>query len=346
MLPGHHFYRLSHWLFRYVSVGAKESNATTQQENRSGEKIPLITFAILLVSLSSCSFGKVTLRDAPLEQTAENVDCRGCHEKLSPFHHPTGQGETNRCISNASNKDLNCSYCHAAYTARNHDKGKKPVLALENGLLTEDDLCLGCHPGDNPTCKDEYRGTASHFMGDPTQPETYDDQKPPLKTSPWPVTKLSSEYVGKNGKGIGCLSCHVFRKGPGSTLTEPLPHHLLAIAGERYDLGEDRDDYLCTGCHGLIPPKQPRRADHPIKEILSATVPLSRAQYVIPPATITETGHMNCLSCHRIHGAMPQGGYYLLKRVDSSNTDPKAIHPQVDFLVLLLLIFNPYTGYE
>lgn len=337
MLLVHQLQRLTHWLFQCVSVEIKESNQTTQRENRPGEKIILITATILLASIYSCSFGRVVFKDVPLDRTSDNTVCRGCHEKLSPFHHPTGPEEMNRCISKTPNEELNCSYCHAAYTARNHDREKKPVLTIKNGLLTEDDLCLKCHPGDNPTCKDERRGTASHFMGDPTQPETFDDQKPPLKTSPWPLTKLSSKYIGMNGKGISCLSCHVFRKGPDSTLTEPLPYHLLALAGEKYDLGRDRDDYLCTGCHGLFPGRG--RDIHPL---LSATVPSSNAVFVTPPATITENGHLNCLSCHRTHGAMPQGGYYLLKKVEGSNSDPKSIHPQIDIVVLCRLCHVPY----
>ncbi len=309
------------------------------RENRLGEKIPLITAMILLISLSACSFSRVVLKGPPIDRKADSQICRGCHERLSSFHHPVGPAAIKRCISATPTEELNCSYCHAAYTAKNHGKEKNPTFTTKNGLLVEDDLCLKCHPPDNPTCKDEYRGTASHFMGDPTRPETFGNQAPPLKTTPWPATKLPSRYGGVNGKGITCLSCHVFRKSPDATLTEPLPYHLLATAGEKYDLGRDRDDYLCTGCHGLLPAGGRYDGFHPL---LSATMPSSFPIVVTPPATITENGHLNCLSCHRTHGAMPQGGYYLLKKVQGSNNDPKAIHPHINPVVLCRLCHLPY----
>ncbi len=326
---------------------------TKQRENRPGEMIPLITALILLTSLSACSFSGVVIKGPLIDRRANRKICRGCHERLPPFHHPVGPEEIKRCISATPTEELNCSYCHPAYTAKNHGKEKNPSLTTKNGLLVGDDLCLQCHPPDNPTCKDEYRGTASHFMGDPTRPETYGDREPPLKTTPWPATKLPSRFGGVNGKGMTCLSCHVFRKGPDATLTGPLPYHLLATAGERYDLGENEEDYLCTGCHGFSPPgrRYRRGSTHPMRSavvlaeagyptyLATSTHPMRSAKVpaVTPPATITENGHLNCLSCHRTHGAMPQGGYYLLKKVDSSNTDPQAIHPQIDFVQLCSL---------
>jgi len=307
---------------------------TKQRENGPGDKIPLVSAMILLISLSACSCGRVVLKGASLDRKADNRICRGCHEKLLPFHHPTGPGEIQRCIPATPTEEMNCSWCHATYTAQNHGKDKNPTLTITKGFLIGDDVCLECHPLDNPACRDEFRGTASHFMGDPTQPETFGDQEPPLKIKPWPATKLPSRFGGVNGKGISCLSCHVFRKGPDATLTQPLPYHLLATAGEKYDLGENEDDYLCTGCHGFYPDER-RHRNGEIHPLRSAVIP--SAMVVTPPATITENGHLNCLTCHRTHGAVPQGGYYLFKKVNSSNTDPKAVHPPIDFVTLCQL---------
>jgi hypothetical protein len=56
-----------------------------------------------------------------------------------------------------------------------------------------------------------------------------------------------------------------------------------------------------------------------------------------PPATATINGHVNCNSCHRAHGAMDKGGYYILHQVEGENKDVKAIHPVIDYTTLCLL---------
>jgi hypothetical protein len=52
------------------------------------------------------------------------------------------------------------------------------------------------------------------------------------------------------------------------------------------------------------------------------------------PLSKTALAKVNCESCHRTHGASTKGGVYILEIVDGENTDPRAIHPKIDFTVL------------
>ncbi len=289
--------------------------------------------AIIMICLSACSSGRDSLRDAPLDRKAGNEPCMDCHGELPPFHHPVECRGSARSAPATTAGNLVCPFCHAAYTGKNHGKGENAVAIGRDGLLVEEDVCIECHPVGNPTRREEFEGTASHFMGDPTRPESFGAQAHQGKTTLWTTTRLRSRYGGANGECIICLSCHVFRQGPGSTLAGPLPHHLLATAGERYDMGESDDDFLCTGCHGVFL----RKYDiHPLRSASVGRFPPT------PPATITEERHLNCLSCHRNHGAPAQGGSYILKKVDGENTDPRAIRPRIDFRSLCLSCHLPY----
>ncbi len=266
--------------------------------------------------------------------------CEECHlpEKLL-FHHPYERAadSKNLCPNppdsgwRGQNKEgkMLCSSCHVAHNAGLNKKEADFIPILRAGL-TGDELCIGCHRLDNITCLDEDEGTASHFLGDPTIFQTYDDQKPPERTDPWPETKGYSRYGGDNGKVVVCFSCHTFRNYLTSDLTKSLPHFLLARGGNDIEWQSDKGYYLCTGCHGETPATAGSGHTHPL---MQADVD-ALGQNPTPPATYTLNGHLNCDSCHLPHAAPKEGGYYILELVRSKNDDPQAIHPAIDFSVL------------
>lgn len=289
--------------------------------------------------------GSPALRQPELSETF----CEECHlPELMLGHHPSGDdgGDLYNCMSppdyfeigdNTDGK-VYCSSCHVAHNAGlEAEEPEEDFIPILRYPSREDDLCLVCHPEDNVTCREGFEGTASHFMGDPSSPETYGHPEPPLRTDPWPETKLNSKYGGQSQKKIICLSCHVFRTSGVATPETYLPHYLLARAGNEYEWGDDIGIYLCTGCHGDNPVTEGEGHTHPLMD--ADVQKLTRGP--IPPATYTTGGHLNCDSCHRSHGAMTEGGCYILEMVNGQNEDPKAIQPMIEFTPLCHLCHNP-----
>jgi hypothetical protein len=172
---------------------------------------------------------------------------------------------------------------------------------------------------------------ASHFIGDPTLPETYADPAPPLRTAIWPESKLSSIYGGATGQSVTCLSCHTFRPGYVTSGDDGKTAHLLARSGTSIEWEEGGEGfYLCTGCHTANPGTAGEGFTHPL---MAADMTLLE-RIPEPPVTVTPNQHINCDSCHRPHGATTSSGYYILEHIRSANTDPQAIQPPVDFSVL------------
>jgi hypothetical protein len=193
------------------------------------------------------------------------------------------------------------------------------------------DFCLICHGEEDPTCGGKEGGMASHFVGDPTADDTYADTDPPIRIEAWPESGLTGMYEGENAQGVGCLSCHAFRPGAVTSGDDGQSRYLLARAGNMIEWEEGKEDlYLCTGCHTANPGTMGGGHTHPL---MSADV-LALVEEPKPPVTATPGGKVNCDSCHVTHGAPSAGGYYILEVVKSTNTDPKAVQPAVDFSVV------------
>jgi predicted CXXCH cytochrome family protein len=278
--------------------------------------------------------GSPALRQPVLAKTF----CEECHlPQLFPAHHPVGLPPDGAppcepppekgTIGEVEPRTLYCSSCHVAHNAGFGRKEEEHVPILKEGLAG-DGLCLLCHRRDNVNCRSEEEGTASHFLGDPTLPDSYEDPAPPLRTLPWAETNLSSRYGGEEGKVLICLSCHSFRvpSGPGTALA-PLENHLVARSGNDEEWKENPAVYLCAGCHGTNPSTMGEGHTHPLMSAKAAAL----GKAATPPVTYTATGRVNCDSCHRTHGAPPQTGYYILEVGISANTDPRAIRPEVNF---------------
>jgi predicted CXXCH cytochrome family protein len=262
--------------------------------------------------------------------------CGECHEQAgSETHHPTG-ALTGPCAtrlastSGSAGQGFTCDLCHRAHNA-GFGTGREPdhVPLLRTGL-SGDDLCVACHPGDNPTCSSDPARAASHFLGDPTLPETFADPEPPLRVEPWPESGLKSRYGGENGKEVICLSCHSFKKGALVSGDDGTARFLLARSGNEIEWApEGEGSYLCTGCHGTSPgaARGEKGHTHPLMTADLAEL----GNEVSPPLSGTPSGHMNCDSCHRPHGAHTASGVYMLEIVEGLNTDPKAIKPKIAF---------------
>jgi hypothetical protein len=196
----------------------------------------------------------------------------------------------------------------------------------------EEGYCVSCHPVANPTCRTDPLYSASHFLGDPTLPETFDDSEPPLRVDPWPESGLRSSYGGTSGKAIVCLSCHSFRKGALVSGDDGAARNLLARSGNLVEWAPGGEAaYLCTGCHSASPGKGKQGSGHhPLQEADSANL----ATPPQPPATVTPSGRVNCDSCHRAHGAHTASGAYMLEIVKGENGDPRAIKPPIIFTPL------------
>ncbi len=269
--------------------------------------------------------------------------CEECHlpEEMES-HHPLGAATERKCETDAGTvwgaeapEGLYCSSCHVAHNAGLGEVEKDHVPILINSTKG-DGSCFVCHPEDNPTCREDYEGTVSHFLGDPTLSSTYQDSEPKLRVDPWPETQLISKFGGENGKVILCLSCHSFRES-----ATPVPNCLVARAGMSVEWGESDSlaIYLCTGCHsdnpgtGMTDGEGKSKHSHPLMDADSMQLGVEPSL----PTTLTVNGRINCETCHLAHGAVAGGGYYILKKVDGPNTDPKAIHPQIDYAVLCRL---------
>ncbi len=267
---------------------------------------------------------------------AELGFCEVCHERLPlAYHHPLVEKGAGACADQAALNDpvtgmrRTCDYCHRAHNAGFGAEREKDYVPLLRDSLLSDDLCLRCHPADNPTCGERPEYRASHFLGDPTLSETYQDATPPLRLMPWPGSKLLSVYGGEKGQVMICLSCHAFRSGSVASGDDGKSRFLVARSGNSVEWADDEGAYLCTGCHGEAPGTGagPKGHTHPLMTARVATLGREPA----PPITATPAGHINCDSCHRAHEARTGSGYYILELVESTNKDPKAIHPAINY---------------
>jgi predicted CXXCH cytochrome family protein len=263
--------------------------------------------------------------------------CEECHlPELMLTHHPVGQPTVveRRClqpppetvIGQSGFGRTSCYSCHVAHNA-GLDRKEADFIPILRYSSREDDLCLVCHPADMISCLEKDKGTVSHFLGDPTLTETYQDPNPPIRTTEWSESNLLSRYGGEKGKKIICLSCHDFRGSATAKVPLPLPHFLVAKAGNECEWEEDPGVYLCTGCHGYSPATIGSGHSHPLMNASVAKL----GQPPSPPASYTTNGRLNCESCHVSHGAKPAGGYYILEAVTGDNKEPKTIHPRIDY---------------
>jgi predicted CXXCH cytochrome family protein len=260
--------------------------------------------------------------------------CEICHREPPVGHHGyadtiiTSEDMSDMLVSNSVNlgntfgeisyDKIYCSYCHKAHNAGYGGNEQKFIpLLVDSGF----EICLNCH------------GLGvSHFMGDPTLSSTYGNPEPSLYRDPWPETGLYSKYDGpiENPTIIICESCH-YLSSPDSEVTESL-YRLLAPADEyaEWEPGYP-EDYLCTGCHGESPATMGGGETHPLIEADGINYPIVPSQLESGETQVsyTQNGGLNCHSCHRSHNADLQGGLYILKIGRGSNTNPKAIHPQV-----------------
>jgi predicted CXXCH cytochrome family protein len=267
--------------------------------------------------------------------------CEICHWEPPPGHHGYGEGgfippniaaqiNSNRgdmgvTFGEPDSNRIYCSHCHKAHNAGYGDFEEKYVPILVGSGI---DICSNCHSLG-----------VSHFMGDPTLPSTYNNPTPPLYREIWPTTGLPSRYDGEGEipTTITCVSCH-YLSDP-SEEYDAVPGRLLASADENSVWYPDtQDHYLCTGCHGIAPEKDGRGGhSHPLMTANRESFPSIITTHLLPdelPASFTETGEMNCHSCHSTHNAATRGGVYILKVVRGENVDPKSIHPKIDFTTL------------
>ncbi len=263
--------------------------------------------------------------------------CEECHEKVPLYHHPVGEVSDNGCAAkmplppSGTTRQLTCPSCHQAHNAGLRKASEADFIPLLSVSLRSGALCERCHPSTNPTCSVNPDYQATHFLGDSTLLDTYEDKAPPLRIELWPESGQISLYGGEKHQAITCLSCHSFRKGAVVSGDDGTARNLLAQSGNRVEWEAGQESiYLCTGCHSVTPGTgEIKGHSHPMMNADAAK--LNRA--VTPPASITPNQKVNCDSCHRPHEALTRGGGYILEAVDGVNTDPKAIHPQIDYTV-------------
>jgi predicted CXXCH cytochrome family protein len=277
------------------------------------------------------------------EPVGAETFCESCHTNpLLLYHHPpAGDGACVQYLPPAPEGEppgMFCGTCHRAHNAglgAPDEKRFVPLLRDARGTAA----CTRCHPVDNPTCgsRPEYR--ASHYLGDPFK--DYGDAEPPLRTDPWPESGLPSNYgeSESDSRSVTCLSCHSFAKGAITSGDKGKSGHLLARSGNPVEWAEGGEStYLCAGCHSVNPGTgETKGHSHPMMSV-DATQ-LGRPPTL--PATLTPAAKVNCDSCHRPHEAVTRGGVYILEAVGSDNTDPRKIHPQIDFTETCRLCHNP-----
>ncbi|HWR96832.1 MAG TPA: cytochrome c3 family protein [Candidatus Methanoperedens sp.] len=280
----------------------------------------------------------VGLLRPPVEATAF---CEECHREMPlEYHHPTGPDVDGPCADQVPRSDtgepgtLSCGLCHRAHNAGRGAEDEHSYIPLLREARDALAQCLPCHPSENPTCSDNKDGLASHFVGDPVSSETYNDPNPPLWTDPWPESGLFSTYGGPDKKIVLCLSCHSFDRNAVVSGDKGTSGRLLARSGNPVEWTEV-GTYLCTGCHGTDPAtgKEDKGHSHP----MMAADLIGKNIEPVAPASGTLGGKMNCDSCHRPHEARTASGYYILESVHGSNTDPKVVHPDIDYAVLCRL---------
>ena len=241
-----------------------------------------------------------------------------------------GQCASKLSSANVALTTLDCGLCHRAHNAGLGAEDERDFVPILRASRRTDELCNTCHTADNPTCGTVTDQMASHFLGDPGLPDTYDDPNTPVRTDPWPESALASVYGGPAGKTILCLSCHSFRPGALISGDDGGSGNLLARAGNPMEWAEGEEAlYLCTGCHGVTPGTG-SGAKGPTHPLMSADV-AELGLPVTPPGSATAGGRINCDSCHRPHEAVTAAGVYIMEAARGANADPEAIQPKIDF---------------
>lgn len=270
-----------------------------------------------------------------LQPTATNPGfCEACHTTLPEHHHPlTGKGACEPNVNPVGETDpqgMRCVRCHQAHNAGLGAADENLHRPLLNWTVAT--TCVECHPADNPTCSPRPETRASHFLGDPLA--AYGDRAPPLYRDPWPESGLRSSFDDPEARVVTCFSCHSFEKGALVSGDAGLSQHLVARSGNTLEWSPGGESaYLCIGCHSLEPATGDTKG-HTHKMMDADVSKLPRPAN--SPVTTTPSGHVNCDSCHKPHGAATPGGVYILEVVGGKNTDPKAIQPQIDFTSLCL----------
>ncbi|MHB8836151.1 MAG: cytochrome c3 family protein [Candidatus Methylomirabilia bacterium] len=289
---------------------------------------------------TTCHAPHAAWAETPLLRPPQSAPdfCEECHEKIPENHHSVGLPAKTACASrlpvspNGKVRELTCALCHRAHNAGLGHKREQDFVPLLRESLVNGALCEQCHPAGNPTCSEKTDYLATHFTGDPTLPETYGDDKPPLRLEAWPESGLPSVYGGEKGQEINCLSCHTFKKAAVVSGDAGKSRSLLARSGNPVEwTGGQETVYLCTGCHSVDPATgQVKGHSHPM---MKADV-VKSGMTVALPMTATPSGHLNCDSCHRPHEAATAGGRYILEAARGQNTDPLAIQPKVDYTLV------------
>jgi len=289
---------------------------------------------------TTCHASHAAWVETPLLRTPQAAPdfCEECHDKIPENHHGAGALTKTACASRipvspyGKVRELTCANCHRAHNAGLGQKREKDYIPMLMGSLLNGDLCELCHPAGNPTCSEKTDYLATHFTGDPTPPETYNDGNPPLRLEAWPESGLTPVYGGEKGKDVTCLSCHTFRKGVVVSGDAGKSRSLLARSGNPVEWAEGQETiYLCTGCHSVDPVTgQVKGHSHPMMKADMAKSGMT----VVPPMTATPSGHLNCDSCHRPHEAATPGGRFILEVARGPNTDPLAIRPKVDYTLV------------
>lgn len=285
---------------------------------------------------TTCHTPHGAMVQTPLLRTPEAPGfCEECHERVPGYHHPTGVLSDTDCgpripaAPYGTPQGLACSHCHQAHNAGLGQARETDFVPLLISSAGSGELCALCHPPENPTCGTNEAFQASHFIGDPSLLETYDDKSPPLRREPWPESRLASRFGGDQGLVVGCLSCHAFQKGAVVSGDDGKAGHLLARSGNPVEWPEGGETtYLCSGCHSVDPATgQVKGHSHPM---MKANM-VKGGMAAIPPMTATPAGHLNCDSCHRPHEATTASGRYILEAARGQSTDPVAIQPKVDY---------------
>ena len=310
-------------------------------ETRQPEAWPLGTAATRPILCSTCHRAHgATARTSLLRQpSGENGFCEECHELMPlAYHHPLVEPGTEGCSAQVVVNDpvtgakRTCELCHRAHNAGLGTEREAQYVPLLRESILSDAPCLRCHPAGNPTCGKSPKYLVSHFVGDPTLPETYGETSPPYRLDPWPESNLPSRFGGDKAQVMICLTCHVFRPGAVVSGDDGKSGFLLARAGNPVEWEDDDGIYLCTGCHTASPGTGTgdKGHTHPMMDARIETL----AREVEPPVSATPTGRLNCDSCHRPHEARTEGGYYILEVVDARDNVPLLVHPAIDFTAL------------
>jgi len=273
--------------------------------------------------------------------------CEVCHEWMSlEYHHPLVVKDAGRCAVLIEPNDpvtglrRTCDLCHRAHNAGLGTEKEQDYLPLLRESHLDEKQCLICHPRDNPTCNPDPNFRASHFIGDPTLPETYASDGSTLRRAVWPGSGTISPYGGVKGTVMLCISCHAFKGSAVVSGDKGKSRFLRALSGNPVEWAADEGVYLCTGCHKANPGTGAAQTGrtHPLLDAL-----VERLGHVpLVPATATFNGHVNCDSCHRPHEAATAGGYYILEAVAGTSKDPLVVHPTINFSVLCRLCHEKY----